>query len=131
MNDGKTAQWLAIAAVAAILGIGLGTLPTSPGATAPDTTSSIHGKFDIDWRWNRTVSGSMLAIHGTVRNNTTRRFKQVHLQLRIENQDGSVVARHLIVVRNLGPGEEKPFREDVPRTGREDMGFMEVVRVVR
>lgn len=82
-----------------------------------------------DWRDDRT--GSIFAVYGTIRNLGAQDIRQVVLELRAEDAEGQTVGRYPIIARNLAAGAEKPFREDVPRTGREAKGFLDVTRLVR
>lgn len=83
------------------------------------------------WTWKDDRTGSIFAVYGTVRNLGSQDLRQVVLELRAEDENGQEVARYPIIARDVEAGEEQPFREDVPRTGREARGFLDVKRLVR
>ncbi len=102
--------------------------PDKKNAAKSDTYADSVQVASWEWRSDRT--GSIFAVYGTVRNLGNQDLSQVVMQLRAEDQDGQEVGRYTILARNVGAGEEKPFRRDVPRTGKESTGFLEVKRTV-
>lgn len=93
-----------------------------PRQTAPPTES-----VEIaSWTWKKNRSGTLHAVYGEVRNLSDQDFKQVVLELRTQDENEQTIARYPITVNNLPAGKKKPFRKDVPRTGREAKGFLEV-----
>ena len=83
------------------------------------------------WDWREDRTGTIFAVYGTVRNLSSQGFREVVLEQRAEDADGQTIARHPVTLRSLPAGKEKPFREDVPRSGKEAKGFLEVKRVGR
>ncbi len=81
------------------------------------------------WVWKPDRTGRINAVYGQVQNLSNRTIKQVVLQFRTQDENEQTIARHPIIVNNLQAGGKKPFREDVPRTGREAMGFVDVQKV--
>ena len=85
----------------------------------------------MSWNWKDDRTGTIFAVYGTVKNLGNQDIQQVVMELRAEDADGQSVGRYPIIARNLPAGAEKPFREDVPRTGREVTGYLDVKRLVR
>ncbi|MDP6776700.1 MAG: hypothetical protein QGI83_08045 [Candidatus Latescibacteria bacterium] len=82
------------------------------------------------WNWKRDRSGSIFAVYGTIENRSGRDLAAVTLQLRTEDEAKNTLSTHAIVVARLPAHSRKPFREDVPRTGKEAMGFLDVAKVL-
>lgn len=99
-----------------------------PASEAPASLKDSVTVVSWDWRDDRT--GSLFAVWGIVRNESSRDIDEVILELRTVDADSNVIARYGIRARNVPAGQEKPFRGDVPRTGREVRGFLEVNAVV-
>ena len=83
------------------------------------------------WNWRDDRTGTIFAVYGTAKNLSSQDIRQVVFELRAEDADGQTIARHPVTLRKLPAGAEKPFREDVPRSGKEAKGFLDVKRVVR
>ena len=106
---------------------------------SPSTRKQVHGPGETDplldsvkvvsWNWKPDRTGQIFAVYGQVQNLSGRNLKQVVLQFRTQDENEQTIARHPIIVNNFSPGQKKPFREDVPRTGGEAMGFVEVQKV--
>ncbi|MBS09992.1 MAG: hypothetical protein CME19_00120 [Gemmatimonadetes bacterium] len=128
MSSKMIGEWVSVAACVLIVGIAWGSLDLGPEPGPPNTDNLIE---ILNWNWKRDRSGNVLAVFGTVRNNTPETYGRVTLELRTEDEDKTVLARHAIEVGGVLAGAEKPFREDIPRTGSEAMGFLEVKRLGR
>lgn len=128
MSDTRTSEWIAIAAAAAILAVGINALELGiePGPPKADNLVEI-----TTWNWKKDRAGRILAVFGMVKNRTPEAYSRVILELRTEDEDKEVIARHAIEVGRVEGNAERPFREDVPRTGREHMGFLEVKSLAR
>ena len=78
------------------------------------------------WNWKGSRNGRILAVFGSVVNKSNQAFSDVVLELRVEDEGKNVLGRHQINVGNLKANATKPFREDIPRSGKESMGYIEV-----
>jgi len=78
------------------------------------------------WNWKGSRNGQILAVFGSVVNKSNQAFSDVVLELRVEDEGKNVLGRHQINVGNLKANATKPFREDIPRSGKESMGYIEV-----
>ena len=123
MSSKALGETLSLAVCAILLGVGWYSLELGEEPAPPTNQKLVEV---ANWNWKKDRSGRILAVFGTVRNNTSETFSSVTLELRTEDETKTVVGRHRISVGRLGPKEERPFREDVPRTGQETMGFLEV-----
>ena len=83
----------------------------------------------LSWEWREDKSGSLFAVWGMVKNESSRELNQVVLQLRTVDEDSITISRYSIKAMKLPPLSTKPFREDVPRTGREQKGYLTVLRI--
>ncbi|MDA0747844.1 MAG: DUF3426 domain-containing protein [bacterium] len=106
-------------------------LATPSGASAVDLgkTVSIDSVNIVSWDWRDDRTGQTFAVWGVLRNVSNQHVNSVVLELRTEDANGQPLTRYPIISKNLPPGQEKPFRADVPRTGREAKGFLDVKRV--
>jgi hypothetical protein len=84
----------------------------------------------LSWEWRDDKTGSLFAVWGVVKNESSRALGEVVLQLRTVDEDSNTIAHHTIKAIGLAPHSTKPFRKDVPRTGRENKGFLTVLRVI-
>jgi hypothetical protein len=84
----------------------------------------------LSWEWRDDRTGSLFAVWGVVKNESSQTLGEVVLQLRTVDEDSNTIARHTIKANDLAPLGTKPFREDIPRTGRENKGFLTVLRVI-
>ncbi len=126
MNKSHKFQWIIAAIALAIAGAGFFALENlGEGPAKDDSDERIQ---IVSWNWKKDRTGKVLAIYGSVRNLTDRDFQSVTLELRTE-ADGKPIGHHTIRVKNLPAGADKPFREDVVRTGKEEMGFLTVKSV--
>jgi hypothetical protein len=94
-----------------------------------ESDSSPTGKDQVEvtsWNWKKSVNGRILAVFGSVKNKSRVTFEDVVLELRVEDETKTVLVRHTIRVGKLNGEEERPFRKDILRTGKEAMGFLEV-----
>lgn len=123
MSGSKTGEIVAIVVCAVLMGAGWQSLDLGPEPGPPMDTDLVEV---TNWNWKRDRSGRILAVFGSVQNNSTVAFKSVILELRTEDEDKTVLGRHTIIVGSLGPNETKHFREDIPRTGLESMGYIDV-----
>ena len=80
----------------------------------------------LNWDWRRDRSGSVLVVYGVIQNQGDRDLKDVVLEFRAQDADGNLTGAATITVENLGAGQKKPFRQDLPPTGKEVMAFLEV-----
>ena len=96
----------------------------------PAESPAIDSVQVISWEWKSDRSGALFAVYGQVQNLGDRHIKQAVLELRAQDEDGRTLSRHSIVVKEIPAGGKKPFREDIPRTGKESMGFLEVREVI-
>ncbi len=71
------------------------------------------------WNWKRDRSGSIFAVYGTLENRSGRDLAVVTLQLRTEDDAKNTLSTHTISVSRLPARSKRPFREDIPRTGKE------------
>ena len=83
----------------------------------------------VSWNWKKDRTGTIFAVYGSVRNLGDSDIRQVVLELRTIDEEDQIIARHPITVADLPAGGEKPFRKDVPRTGNEARGFLEVLDI--
>ena len=83
----------------------------------------------VSWDWRDDKTGSLYAVWGIIKNESAQELAKVVLQLRTIDVDSNTIARYTIKTNGLAPQSTKPFREDVPRTGREHKGFLTVLRV--
>ena len=124
-------RWVVLALVAAVVAAGIYLLSAGDGSP-PSSPGRAHDAVEIaSWTWKKDRSGSVFAVYGQVRNLTDEDFSQVVLELRTVDEQDAEVSRHPIVILALPAHGQKPFREDVPRTGREARGFLEVREVRR
>ena len=79
------------------------------------------------WNWKRDRSGSILAVYGILANQSGRDLTGVILRLRTEDDAKNTLSTHTIIVPRLPARSKRPFREDIPRTGKESMGYLDVV----
>lgn len=91
------------------------------------STKSIKINF---WNWKKNKKGTLFSVFGEVQNLSDETFKRVILELRTKKKNGQLLSRHNITVKNLLNGEKKFFREDLPRTGQEENGFLEVKNAI-
>ena len=124
----KAGQWSALAVCLIVLGLGVSGFELGPEPTSQAGREKIEV---VNWNWKQSVNGRILAIFGSVRNPTSKPFDQVILELRTEDDQKKVLARHAINVGRVDAKTEKAFREDVPRTGQEAMGFVEVRSLIK
>ena len=82
------------------------------------------------WQWKRDRPGKIFAVYGTIKNRTNKDIQKVVLELRTEDKDKKTLGTHLIGVLNLTANAEKPFRQDIPRTTLEAMGYLNVSKVI-
>ena len=98
---------------------------------APSTERPALDSVEIvSWEWKSDRSGTLFVVYGQVQNLGDRHIKQAVLELRVQDEDDRTLSRHSIVVKEVPAGGKKPFREDIPRTGKESMGFLEVREVI-
>ena len=128
MSEKSVGQWVTIAICAVALGSGLVAFELGP-EPSPSTDQNLVEI--VSWNWRKNVSGKVLAVFGTVRNKTPEPFGRVVLELRIEDNNKTVLARHSILVGRLEANADKPFREDIPRSGQEATGYLEVKSLIR
>ncbi len=126
MNTSHTAQWIVATLAIVIVGAGLYTFE----APSQQPTKKVgEGQIEIaGWNWKKDRSGKILAVYGSVRNLTDQDIPSVVLELRTEAA-GKPISHHAIRIRNIPAGGEKAFREDVIRTGKEEMGFLTIKSV--
>ena len=105
----------------------------APEATQTEAQSDVmlDSVKVLSWEWREDKSGSLYAVWGMIKNESSRELNRVVLQLRTVDEDSNTISRYSIKAMNLPPLSTKPFREDVPRTGREHKGFMTVLKIVR
>jgi len=102
------------------------------GGSPPSVSGPTHDGVEISsWTWKKDRSETVFAVYGQVRNTTDHSISQAVLELRTVDDSDAEVARHRIAVANLPAQGSKPFREDVPCTGREARGFLDVIEVTR
>ena len=128
MAEKSVGEWVTIGICAVALGAGLYAFELGP---EPDPSSDQNLVEIVSWTWRKNVSGRILAVFGTVRNKTPEPFARVVLELRTEDESKKVLARHPIVVGKLEANADKPFREDIPRSGLEATGYLEVKSLSR
>ena len=80
----------------------------------------------LNWDWRRDRSGAILAVYGVVQNQGDRDLRNVVLEFRAQDTDGNPTGTATITVEDLAAGQKKPFRQDLPPTGKEVMAFLEV-----
>ena len=127
MADSRSAQVVVLAIVLVVVVAGIASHEAGPPAEvqiAPESQVKI-----LNWNWKKDVTGRIFAVFGKVENLTDGELKNVKLELRTEDAQKSVLARHLVPVGDMPPRSKRPFREDVPRTGKESMGYLEVKSV--
>ena len=126
---GKTiTERIALAICAVIIGLGIYGFELGPELTPASDQNLVE---IVAWNWRKNVSGRILAVFGTVRNKSPESLSRVILELRIEDQAKNVIARHLIDLGELPANADKPFREDIPRSGKEAKGYLEVKSLSR
>ena len=125
---GNKAECIALVICAALLGTGWYDLELGQEPDAPSSPKLVEV---LTWNWRKDRTGKTLAVFGSVRNNTSESFTSVVLELRTEDASKIVIDRHTILVGPLGPNTEKPFREDISRSGLEAMGYLEVRSLAR
>lgn len=121
-----TTQWIIAATAIAIVGAGIfafENLDNDPTEAGKDPRIQI-----VSWNWKKDRSGKILAIYGSIRNLTDRDIQSVVLELRTE-AGGNPIGHHALRVKNIPAGGDKPFREDIIRTGKEEMGYLTVKTV--
>lgn len=104
-----------------------------PGPAHQDLTQAAAYTDSVrveSWNWKRDRTGSIFAVYGTLENRSGRDLAVVTLQLRTEDDAKNTLSTHTIVVSRIPARTTRPFREDVPRSGKEAMGFLDVVKVV-
>ncbi len=124
----KAGEWIALGACAAILGSGWYGFELGPEPSQPGEAKLVE---IVSWNWKRDRAGRILAVFGTVRNNTPEPYTNVVLELKTEDEAETVLARHAIQIGPIDANADKPFREDIPRTGRERMGYLEIKSLAR
>ena len=126
--------WLVALAVAflAITGVLWPFFDDEPSVQRSANTDTYVDSIQVtSWNWKDDRTGTIFAVYGTIKNLGSQDIQQVVMELRAEDADGQSVGRYPIIARNLPAGAEKPFREDVPRTGREATGYLDVKSLVR
>jgi hypothetical protein len=123
---GKTiGEFVSLGIILIIVGLSLVRFDLGP-ELGPLSTGE-QGKVEVvSWNWKQSRNGQILAVFGNVENKTRTNFEEVVLELRVEDKIGLVLARHTIHVGKLGAEEKRPFREDILRSGKEEMGYLEV-----
>ena len=84
----------------------------------------------LSWEWRDDRSGELFAVWGMVKNESQRKLSQVTLGLRAADAEGNTLSTYPIPVGQMKPGETKPFRQDVLRSGKEKQGFVTVQDVL-
>lgn len=84
----------------------------------------------LSWKWNKSVAGDFFAVQGEVENTSAKNFQAVTLILRTVDDAGDPLGQHGIPIGPLEAGQRKLFREDVPRSGKEAAGVVEVAEAV-
>lgn len=125
MDAQQTAQWAIIAVVLVIIGSGIEGVDHAP--LKPELQDDPRVEI-VSWNWNKNRAGDIFAVHGRVRNKTDRPIRSVYLELRTE-AGGKPLSSYTFRVQNIDPNEVKPFRKDVVRTGKEEMGYLTVKSV--
>ena len=97
---------------------------------APTTQSDLTKTVEINWTWKTSVQKTTNVIYGTVRNKGQTHLGQVTLEFRTQNKSRKPISSYTFNAGNLPAGQEKPFRKDFIRTGTEDSGFVNVIKVV-
>ena len=124
MGRKNIGELVSLGVVLAILTIGL--VGFEIGSES-DSSSSERDQVEItSWNWKKSIDGRILAVFGSVKNKSRVTFEDVVLELRVEDETKAVLVRHKIRVGKLGGEEERPFRKDILRTGKEATGFLEV-----
>jgi hypothetical protein len=95
------------------------------GPQAPKTDVVI-----LNWKWNKSVAGHIFAVFGEIENTSAANFSEVILEIKTADADDNILNRHPISAGPLEAGKRKYFRHDLPRTGDEAAGFLEVVRTI-
>ena len=124
MSGKNIRELVSLGVILIILAIGLAGFELGSESDPP---SSEKDQVEItSWNWKKSVNGRILAVFGSVKNKSRVTFEDVVLELRVEDETKAVLVRHKIRVGKLSGEEERPFRKDILRTGKEAMGFLEV-----
>ena len=119
--------WIAVPIVLLLLLVALfwPIVSKDDGSSAPvPTVSYIDSAKVTSWDWRADRSGKLFAVWGMVKNESGRQLTLVTLQVRTVDAQGHTIATYPIPAGSLKPGEVKPFREDIPRSGKEDKAFV-------
>lgn len=117
-------ELVSLGVILIILALGLATFELS---SESDSSSGEKDQVEItSWNWKKSIDGRILAVFGSIKNKSQVTFKDVVLELRVEDETKAVIVRHSIRIGKLSGEEERPFRKDILRTGKEAMGFLEV-----
>ena len=124
MSGKNIRELVSLGVILIILAIGLAGFKLG---SQSDSSSSEKDQVEItSWNCKKSVNGRILAVFGSVKNKSRVTFEDVVLELRVEDETKAVLVRHKIRVGKLIGEEERPFRKDILRTGKEAMGFLEV-----
>jgi hypothetical protein len=123
MNGNTLRESVVLAVCAVVLATGWYGLELGPEPSPPTNDNLVEV---TTWNWKKDRSGKILAVFGSIRNNTSEAFKSVVLELRTEDASETVIGRHTIFAGALGSKATKPFREDITRSGTEAMGYISV-----
>jgi hypothetical protein len=123
MAEKGIGEWVSLGVFSVLILLGWSQFDLGPEPGPPAGPSQVEV---TSWNWKGSRNGRILAVFGTVVNKSTQAFSDVVLELRVEDEEKSVLARHQIKVGNLKANAKKAFREDIPRSGKESMGYIEV-----
>ena len=97
-----------------------------PANSAPIAVSWVDSVQVLSWDWRHDRTGNIFAVFGVIKNLSSKDFRQVTMHMRTHDQSDEMIGKYSIVVKDLKAGAEKPFREDIRRSGIEEMGFLGV-----
>lgn len=94
-------------------------------------TSDANQNVKVNWTWKRTVKGETNVIYGTVENKGDKDLKQITLEFRTKNIDGTVLFSTDFTIDDVPKGTQKPFTKDYPaQATHEDSAFVTVKKVL-
>jgi hypothetical protein len=123
MAEKGVGEWVSLGVFSIVIIMAWSQFDLGPESGPPTGASQVEVS---SWNWKGSRNGRILAVFGSVVNKSTQEFSDVVLELRIEDEDKNVLARHQINVGNLKANTNKHFREDIPKSGKESMGYIEV-----
>jgi hypothetical protein len=98
---------------------------------SPQKINPLSEQVEVNWTWKRTVENSANFVYGTVKNKTDQKLKQVELEFRTQNKNGTTIQTHLFQIDNLEANSQKPFSQDYPaHSTQEDSGFVTVKKII-